>query len=101
MLGLTVTAPQGLAWSVAPHLSGLEAAEGGFETPLGWFGVKWESNASTFRVIVDTPGGTSGVLLLPVRGETTVDGIKAELGAEGNLVTLKGGVHTVVVHVKT
>ena len=43
VLGLTVTSPQGRTWQVAPHLSGLEAAEGGFTTPLGWFGVKWRT----------------------------------------------------------
>lgn len=41
VLGLDVVAPRGSVWVVRPMLSGLHAAEGGFETPLGWFGVKW------------------------------------------------------------
>ena len=41
-LGLTVTSPAGSAWAVAPHLQGgLPGAQGGFSTPLGWFGVQW------------------------------------------------------------
>ncbi|KAJ3748405.1 hypothetical protein DFH05DRAFT_1389962 [Lentinula detonsa] len=56
LLGLTVTSPQGATWSVAPVLSGLTAAEGGFETGLGWFGVNWtltDDNAM-FTLMTDT-----------------------------------------------
>jgi hypothetical protein len=44
VLGLTPITPQGQTWSVAPHLSGLFGAQGGFQTPLGWFGVNWTLN---------------------------------------------------------
>ncbi|KAF9007092.1 Six-hairpin glycosidase-like protein [Cyathus striatus] len=53
ILGLTVTSPQGGTWQVAPH--------GGFETALGWFGVKWTLEGNTLQLSIDTPKGTSGV----------------------------------------
>ncbi|KAI0752009.1 hypothetical protein C8Q74DRAFT_347805 [Fomes fomentarius] len=55
VLGLIVTSPQGQTWQVALHLSGLTAAKGGFTTPLGWFGVKWEKTKTTFRMEIDVP----------------------------------------------
>ncbi|KAI0314054.1 Six-hairpin glycosidase [Amylostereum chailletii] len=74
VLGLTVTSPQGATWAVSPHLSGLPAAQGGFSTGLGWFGVRWSSNETVFELDVDVPTGTKGVATLPVSGTTTVDG---------------------------
>ncbi|THH10640.1 hypothetical protein EW146_g8311 [Bondarzewia mesenterica] len=73
VLGLIVTAPQGSMWSIAPHLSGLSAAEGGYETPMGWFGAKWTSSAKMFTLSIDVPAGTQGVVKLPVNGHTMVD----------------------------
>ncbi|KAF9019279.1 glycoside hydrolase family 78 protein [Hymenopellis radicata] len=46
VVGLTLTSPQGATWAIAPIPSGLDSAEGGFETGLGWFGVKWNVTAS-------------------------------------------------------
>ncbi|OBZ74807.1 hypothetical protein A0H81_05206 [Grifola frondosa] len=95
VLGLTVTAPQGLTWSVAPHLSGLDAAEGGFETPLGWFGVKWSSSKTGFTLSVETPQGTTGIIHLPIDGAVKVDG-RSTATADGSL-ELSGGNHTISV----
>lgn len=98
VLGLTITSPQGRTWSFDPHLSGLTAAEGGFETPLGWFGAKWELLGSKggLKVQLDTPPGTSGSLKLPVFGKVTIDGRSAQLDIDGTL-RLRGGRHSVVV----
>ncbi|EIM84461.1 glycoside hydrolase family 78 protein [Stereum hirsutum FP-91666 SS1] len=104
VLGLTVTAPQGSTWSIAPQLSGLDAAEGGFETPLGWFGVQWNvtggSNSddapAAFTLKFDVPQGTKGVVTLPVVGNTTLDGTAVNVGGDGVLES-GGGVHVVVV----
>ncbi|KZV78168.1 Six-hairpin glycosidase, partial [Exidia glandulosa HHB12029] len=41
VLGLSVTTPQGISWKFEPHTSGMSAAEGSFETPLGTFGASW------------------------------------------------------------
>ncbi|KAA1466954.1 glycoside hydrolase family 78 protein [Dentipellis sp. KUC8613] len=94
--GLTVTAPQGREWSVAPHLSGLSAAEGGFETPLGWFGARWNASSSAFVLSIDVPKGTKGVVRLPKAGHTTVDGRRATVGGDLTL-SLAGGKHSVSV----
>ncbi|KII90218.1 glycoside hydrolase family 78 protein [Plicaturopsis crispa FD-325 SS-3] len=95
--GLTLTEPQGRNWSVAPHLSGLSAAQGGFETPLGWFGVRWKASGSHFALHVETPTGTAGTVRLPFAGKkVTVDGKVVERGHDGTL-TVPGGDHKIIV----
>ncbi|KAG6907561.1 hypothetical protein DXG01_008443 [Tephrocybe rancida] len=69
VLGLKPTSAQGATWSLAPVLSGLDAAEGGFETGLGWFGVKWEvTHNKTLTLTLDVPKGTRGTVRLPGAG---------------------------------
>jgi len=103
VLGLTVTSPQGLTWSVAPHVGGgLPSAEGGFETPLGWYGVNWvlaPSLSSQLKVEITTPSGTAGVFRVPkgVNGSLVVDEMPTVRVQEGDEVTLVGGSHVVVV----
>ncbi|EPQ55724.1 Six-hairpin glycosidase [Gloeophyllum trabeum ATCC 11539] len=97
VLGLTITAPQGRTWSVAPHPSGLPRAEGGFSTGLGWFGVKWWEGEGGFTVEVDVPEGTQGVVRLPYAvegGKVCVNGVEAHV-VEG-VVNVVGGKSTVV-----
>ncbi|KJA26502.1 glycoside hydrolase family 78 protein [Hypholoma sublateritium FD-334 SS-4] len=102
-LGLTVTAPAGQAWVVAPHIQGgLPGAQGGFSTPLGWFGVQWAlAGTGGLRVEINTPTGTDGILRLPagaVRGtEYVLDGRagRFEAGA-GVEIALEGGIHVVM-----
>jgi hypothetical protein len=73
-----------------PILSGLQSAEGGLETGLGWFGVKWNvSEDNVLTVETSTPEGTSGTVTLPGSGDLTVDG---EPGSGSN-VELSGGSH--------
>ncbi|KZT65106.1 glycoside hydrolase family 78 protein [Daedalea quercina L-15889] len=98
VLGLQVTSPQGQTWSVAPHTAGLPGAEGGYETPLGWFGVNWVSKDGWFNITIDTPEGTRGSVLLPLCGETTLDGAETQADSSGTL-QLSGGSHTLSVHV--
>lgn len=94
VLGLTVTSPQGQTWQVAPHLSGLSAAEGGFTTPLGWFGVKWEKTRKAFMLEIDVPKGTVGEVKMPVEGRVSVDG-RVTRGVKGQAMRLVGGKHIV------
>lgn len=91
-----VTAPEGRTWSVAPHTSGLASAEGGFETPLGWFGVRWTLiSGDAFSMSVETPLGTSGTILLPVESRMTLlDGKTAHVSGS-ELVHLPGGNHSI------
>ncbi|KAL1693236.1 Six-hairpin glycosidase-like protein [Schizophyllum commune] len=99
LLGLTLTEPGGTGFLVQPQTAGLPAAEGGFETPLGWFGVSWakDEESGRFEMNVTTPEGTSGAAVLPVSGDILVDGVQAE---DGNSAELGGGQHTVTVVLK-
>lgn len=88
-------------WVVHPMLSGLHTAEGGFEMPLGWFGVKWRvgdggKEAVLFETEVEMPLGTKGTVVLLVEGHVTIEG--DELTAvDGQRVHLAGGTHLITV----
>ncbi|KAK0430937.1 Six-hairpin glycosidase [Armillaria borealis] len=97
ILGLTVTSPRGATWSVNPHINGgLPGAEGGFETSLGWFGVKWVLQANQFFMEINTPEGTDGLVKLPRVGSVVVDEVAVDVGANGEIM-LNGGKHTLVI----
>ena len=95
VLGLTVTSNQGRTWSVAPHTSGLSAAQGGFETPLGWYGVQWSLAGKTLELDINVPAGTSGIVRLPFAGKVTMGG-KSTTVASGAGISLAGGNHSIV-----
>ncbi|KAJ7153315.1 Six-hairpin glycosidase [Mycena filopes] len=115
VLGLSVTAPQGAAWRLAPALAGLPRAEGGFTTALGWFGASWTVTVSTagstttttttFTVNVDVPAGTKGVFVVPVELVGAARGVSVKLdgkqapapvGADDE-IPVGGGKHVLVV----
>lgn len=89
ILGIGITSPLGQTWTITPVLSGLESAEGGLETELGWFGVKWEVNENLLMVQITTPGGTFGTVNLPGSGQMIADGEPVF----GGSVDLLGGDH--------
>jgi hypothetical protein len=93
VLGLHVASPQGWAWTLAPHLSGLPSAEGGFTTPLGWFGAKWAMNGRKFTLEVDTPEETSGTITWPVGGRTSMKGRMTDV-EKGQVTEVPGGRHS-------
>ena len=99
VLGLQVATPMGQMWTLEPHTSGLSAAEGGFETPLGWFGASWESQGSSICLKVSTPEGTSGVVTVPAGATTiTLDGevVVQNNGTSLRSVAVSGGNHTIL-----
>ena len=96
VLGLTVTSIQGRTWSIGPHTSGLSAAEGGFETSLGWFGVKWSLTSSMFQLSVNVPLSTSGIVTLPRSGRVEVNGTMTD-ALDHTALHLPGGNHDIVV----
>ncbi|KAK7046114.1 hypothetical protein VNI00_007117 [Paramarasmius palmivorus] len=69
VLGLRVDEPMGRRWTVHPHPFSDEdedAAEGGFETPLGWFSVSWILDEErTMEANISAPGGTTGSFVAP------------------------------------
>ncbi len=97
ILGLTVTSPRGATWSVNPHINGgLPGAEGGFETSLGWFGVRWALQNNQFFMEINTPEGTNGLVKLPRVGSVVVDEVAVDVSANGEIM-LNGGKHTLVI----
>ncbi|KAJ3575186.1 hypothetical protein NP233_g1257 [Leucocoprinus birnbaumii] len=103
LLGLTVTSTQGSTWSLAPHLNtGVPAAEGGFETPLGRFDASWvfseDANGNDVLIIqITTPQGTEGAVKLPndMVGSYVRNGTIRNLVLDGTPeVRVSGGSHT-------
>ncbi|KAK0219176.1 Six-hairpin glycosidase-like protein [Armillaria fumosa] len=83
ILGLTITSSRGATWSMNPHINGgLPGAEGGFETSLGWFGVRWALQNNQFFVAVDTPEGTDGLVKLSRAGSVVVDEVAIDVGKD-------------------
>ncbi|KAK1229043.1 hypothetical protein PQX77_007907 [Marasmius sp. AFHP31] len=108
VLGLGVTTPAGKTWVVKPVYvekvsDGGDGVKGGFETPLGWFGVElsWAS-AQELKAKIESPGGTSGVFIVPSifmsldNVEVEVDG-KVQREDAKRSVALSGGVHSISV----
>ncbi|EJD04901.1 Six-hairpin glycosidase [Fomitiporia mediterranea MF3/22] len=91
VLGLQITTPQGRDWTLAPHTSDLSSAEGGFETPLGWFGASWKLSGKIFQINVNTPKGTMGTTI-KVDGE--VMRVSKENGSMS--ITVSGGEHSII-----
>lgn len=85
----------GETWTLAPHLSGLSAAEGSFETPLGTFAAKWVASGNNVVINVSTPFGTEGKVTLPKRSKTTLDGKLVEMNG-ANIISIGGGKHVIV-----
>jgi hypothetical protein len=73
----------------------MPAAQGSFETALGQFVASWSNSTVGFQVNVTAPEGTSGVVILPVKGVGSVDGEQTEVPAGG--LMLEGGSHTITV----
>jgi hypothetical protein len=77
LLGLSVTKPLGREWLLKPIVEegmGVNQAQGGFETSLGWFGANWTWSDGTFELGVTAPEGTSGLVVLPNGEQQEVEG---------------------------
>jgi len=109
LLGMTLSTPQGKEWALQPHIGGgIPSAQGGFQTPLGWFGVNWTvvetsgGKVTELSMNVDTPTGTSGVVTLPpgvvvdeVSGAVKVNGAAIRFVGDTPSFTLQGGRHLI------
>ncbi|KAL7267753.1 hypothetical protein RUND412_009644 [Rhizina undulata] len=79
LLGIELLSPAGKEWAIEPKTGDLERVEGGFETDLGKFVVKWEkeSEFSEASLEIETPVGTRGVVAWGgVRGLSVMGGGK-------------------------
>ncbi|CAK5269996.1 unnamed protein product [Mycena citricolor] len=94
LLGIQLKSPLGATWTISPVLSGLPSAEGGLETAIGFFGVKWTVQGHTLTVRLQTPTASNGTVSLPGVGPLTVDGHKKS--SSSGLVSLDGGSHVVI-----
>lgn len=64
IVGLTVTAPGGMQWALAPQFADLSHAEAGFTTPTGKFSAKWNLNDDGYSLSWDVPTETSGIITI-------------------------------------
>ena len=103
VLGLSITGRLGSTWSLKPQFGDLNRVEGGFTTKMGKFSAGWVVSSWGYEVVVNTPGGTSGEVLLPAwsgsKSTVLVNGAVVEFVFEdgGLKTTLAGGSHKIVV----
>ena len=58
--------------------------------------MKWATQGSKFVLEVDVPKGTHGVVVLPIGGKFTLDGL--EIATDGAELEMDGGQH--ILHVE-
>jgi hypothetical protein len=81
VVGLSLTAPAGSKWQLAPRFGDLTSAEGGFTTPLGTFSSGWKITGSEYTLWYMAPTGTTGSLVTPgSQASVTMDGATRALG---------------------
>ncbi|RDW62430.1 putative alpha-l-rhamnosidase protein-2 [Coleophoma cylindrospora] len=107
VLGLSVTSPVGKTWKLAPQFGDLTSVEGGFVTSLGKFQAKWEITKLGYLLEFVVPVGTEGQLVLPYLSSGVVPKISLDgkvvhggnvsLAASSALLTVAGGIHSVIV----
>lgn len=106
-VGIILTGPAGMTWTMKPDLGGLGRVHAGFITKLGMFEASWKQNVggSAFNGTIATPVGTSGELIVNATGLSTVlltsttTNTTVDLSAEDGIVTIAGvcgGTWTVV-----
>lgn len=95
IVGLSLTAPAGSQWKLAPQFGNLTSAEGGFTTPLGTFSAGWEwIEEGKYTLWYRVPTGTTGTIVTPGnQSNIMMDGnVKAQEqtkgSKEGNIVIL-------------
>ncbi|KAF2999112.1 hypothetical protein E8E14_002929 [Neopestalotiopsis sp. 37M] len=89
VVGLEVTGVAGSAWTLMPQFGNLTFAEGGFSTSLGKFRASWALVDGGYNVTVETPAGTSGVVLLPLLDSSSTE---ASVSFDGDVSTWSAGV---------
>ncbi|TVY80443.1 hypothetical protein LSUE1_G003567 [Lachnellula suecica] len=108
IVGMTLTAPGGSTWQVAPQFGDLTHAEGGFTTPLGQFSASWTLMTGGYELSWGAPAGTVGTIILPAQSSAQPlvqqdnQGTAQKTGtydATANTLTIKGdgGTHSVKV----
>jgi hypothetical protein len=85
VVGLTVTAPGGSSWQLAPQFGDLSHAEAGFTTPLGRFSASWNLTQSGYTLGWGAPSGTNGTIVLP-----GMDGQVPNVTVDGNSEVTQG-----------
>ena len=81
VVGLSLTAPAGSKWQLAPQFGDLSSAEGGFTTPLGIFSSGWNLTGSEYSLWYMVPTGTTGSIITPgSQASVVMDGSTRALG---------------------
>jgi len=98
VVGLSLTAPGGSTWQLAPQFGDLSSAEGGFTTPLGPFSSGWNLTGSEYTLWYTVPTGTTGTIVTPgsqpsvvMDGKTTTLGSgEYDIGSKEITLTVQG-----------
>jgi Bacterial alpha-L-rhamnosidase C-terminal domain/Bacterial alpha-L-rhamnosidase 6 hairpin glycosidase domain len=96
VLGPAPVGPGYHTWTVEPHVGDLNWAKGQVPTPYGPLGVSWGKSTHEFRLQVNAPTQTSGIVDLPShsgRDHLTVDGRQVQDTAA---VHLGAGTHVII-----
>jgi hypothetical protein len=101
VLGIRPTAPGYRHWIVAPQPGDLRFAQGNAPTPHGPISSRWRRHGGTFKLTIEAPRGTSGVVAVPVLRHLhriSVYGKVVHAKRRRGVVRLKtgGGQHTFV-----
>jgi hypothetical protein len=95
VLGPAPVEPGYRTWTIEPHVGDLRWAKGQVPTPYGALAVSWSKSTQEFRLEVDAPAQTSGVVDLPPhtgRDHVTVDGRQV---GETTALHLSAGTHVI------
>lgn len=67
VVGLTITSPNGVKWTLKPNFGDLTSAEGGLTTPLGPFSAGWKlsGDKKSYTLWYNAPSGSQGTIVTP------------------------------------
>jgi len=87
VLGIKPTAAGYTSWSIRPQLGNLTWAAGSVGTPQGIMTTSWNNSDAEFKILVNIPRSTNGVVYVPAKGNClTVNGYYVNIQSYDNSV---------------
>jgi hypothetical protein len=95
VLGITPSSPGFATFTAAPHPAGLASAQGSIPTPRGNISFAWKLSRLAFTATVTSP--SPGTVILPVSGETSLDGVRNAVPTGVTTIHVPPGHHRITV----